>query len=113
MIEEDLDYYAGGFMSILRSKSNDINMKYLFAVLSSSQIQEMFSQYSTGSNINNLSNAIADIDLPVPDLSIQNQIAQEAAIIDAQYQKIRMTYEEYQHKIASVFSKYGIRFKEA
>lgn len=113
LIEEDLDYYAGGFMSILRSKSNDINMKYLFAVLSSSQIQEMFSQYSTGSNINNLSNAIADIDLPVPDLSIQNQIAQEAAIIDAQYQKIRMSYEEYQHKIASVFSKYGIRFKEA
>lgn len=57
MIERDVPFYAGGFMGILRQKSNAALMKYLWAVLASNQYRVLLGQGSTGANINNLGGA--------------------------------------------------------
>lgn len=76
-IEDDLNYYAGGFMCILRSKTELINMKYLYLFLSSKKVQSLVSNYCTGANINNLSNEINNIDVLLPPIEIQESIVKE------------------------------------
>ncbi len=78
-IESDMMYYAGGFMGILRRKPKreDILMKYLWLVLSSTLFRDIISQGSAGANINNLSSSISSIKIPLPPRSIQQNIIDE------------------------------------
>ncbi len=102
-ISEDLPYYAGGFMGILRTKSLNILPIYLFNVLNSEMMRNVIRYDSTGSNINNLSSALGNIKIPLPPIEIQKQIIEECAKVDQEYNNSRMSIEEYRRKIMQVF----------
>ncbi len=89
-ISENLKYFAGGFMCILRSKNKELNMKYLHILLSSEDFQNLFSNFCTGSNINNLSNEINNIKIPLPPISIQNKIVDEVKEIEKKVHEITL-----------------------
>ena len=73
-IEDDLDYYFGGFMAVIRTNL-DIYSRFLFHLL----IGETFSKYLEKSlsttTINNLSASIMKaFQIPIPPLPIQKEI---------------------------------------
>lgn len=107
-ISEDTEYYAGGFMGIIRSNKEKILPKFLYESLNSPEIREIVKCTATGSNILNLSNAIVNLKLPLPPLCIQNQIIAECEKIVEQYNSIRMSDDEYKKKITEVFYRYEV-----
>ena len=103
LICEDTNYYAGGFMGILRA-NNTIVPAYLNLVLNSSVMRDVIKGSSTGTNIQNLSSAIAEFSLPCPPIPMQKKVVAECGEIDKEYNTSRMTVEEYRAKIADVFA---------
>ncbi len=103
-IKEDTDYFAGGFMGMLRSDSSICMPQYLYYNLNSSDVRLLIRNESGGSNINNLSNQIGYIPIPVPPLDIQEQIISECEKIDAEYNTTRMSIEDYRKKIEDLFN---------
>lgn len=74
-ITEDLDYYFGGFMSVLRKKQADHNQRFLFEFLQSSIFRMYLYKNLGGTNINNLSfNMIANLKVPFPSPEKQKEI---------------------------------------
>ena len=90
-------------MGIIRINSTSILPKYLFELLNSSKYREIIQNESSGSNINNLSNAITQIKIPVPPTDIQEQIISEVDKLDEQYQNSRMKIEDYRKQIIKIF----------
>lgn len=76
-IENDLDYYFGGFMSVFRKlKLSNHNQKYLFEFLQSFIFRSYLQRFLGGTNINNINlNMIGDIPIPLPPPEKQNEIA--------------------------------------
>lgn len=81
-IEKDLPFYAGGFMGIIRSNPNRILPNFLYAILNSPLYRQIIREESSGNNIQNLSQSIGRIKVPVPPIDIQKQIVEEIAKID-------------------------------
>lgn len=106
-IEQDTNYYAGGFMGILRA-NNQIQAKYLFNILNQENMRNVVRQLSNGSNIKNLSNAIGNVKIPLPPLDIQQKIVEECEKIDEEYNQTRMKIEEYRSKIANIFNELDV-----
>ena len=102
-IDTDQPYYAGGFMGILRPYSEKVIPYYLYSLLNSDILREVIKESSTGANIQNLSNAIGTIKVPLPPIDIQQQIVSECAKVDEDYNTSRMSIEDYRKKIAQVF----------
>ena len=72
-------------MGLLRKKvDKDLLNKYLFELLNLEEYKNIVRNKATGSNIQNLSNAIQDIKIPLPPLAIQQKIVNECEAIDAQ-----------------------------
>lgn len=105
IMKQDVPFFAGGFMGILRQKSDAVLMKYLWAVLASDQYRVMLGQGSTGTNINNLGGSLGNVKVPLPPLDVQQEIAgifeqaesEEAAIlaqIKAQYHAIEHIFDQ-------------------
>lgn len=81
-IEKDLQFYAGGFMGIIRSNSNRILPKFLYAILNSPLYRQIISDESNGNNIQNLSQSIGRIKIPVPPIDVQTQIVEEIGKVE-------------------------------
>ncbi len=88
-IEQDMPYFAGGFMGMLRknnglSKEDNISMKYVYCVLSSQMFRDYITEISKnkGSNIKNLNDSICDIKIPFPPMEIQQKIVKEFEYIE-------------------------------
>lgn len=96
LIDRDTPCYAGGFMGILRRKQKNLLMKYLWAVLSSQDYRLLMGQSSTGANINNLGSRIGEIKVPVPPMSIQQQIAAELEALETERMDIETAIKRYQ-----------------
>lgn len=107
-IDNDTEYYAGGFMGIIRINGTSILPKYLFELLNTSKYRKIIQNESSGSNINNLSNAIKQIKIPIPPPDIQQQIISEIDNFNKQYQNSRMKIEEYRKEIMKIFEKLDI-----
>ncbi len=103
-INSEEPYYAGGFMGILRTFSPDIKPKYLYDVLNAENIREIIRSKSNGTNIQNLSSQIGEVKIPLPPIEIQQQIIDECAKVDEEYNTSRMTIEDYKSRISSVFA---------
>ena len=88
-IDEDTNYYAGGFMGIIRSISEKLNAKYLFYFLNSKDGRTIVRAQSSGANINNLSNNIGLLSIPLPPIDIQQQIVAECEKVDAECVKAK------------------------
>lgn len=81
-IENDTPFYAGGFMGIIRAYSDRILPKFLYTVLNSALYRQIIRNESSGNNIQNLSQSIAQIKVPVPPIDIQKQIVEEVGKVD-------------------------------
>jgi restriction endonuclease S subunit len=76
-IENDMDYYFGGFMMVLRQKENNYNQKYFFAFLQSKLFRSYLYRNLGGTNINNLTfNMLAYLKVPFPPIEKQDEIAE-------------------------------------
>lgn len=77
-IEQDTNYYAGGFMGIVRTNSQRCLPKYLYYYLSASKVfREEIKLLTQGANINNISSTINSIKIPLPPIKIQQQLISE------------------------------------
>ncbi|VDR33843.1 Type I restriction enzyme EcoKI specificity protein [Alistipes sp. cv1] len=81
-INADTSYYAGGFMGIIRSDKKKILPKYLFTLLNSSLYKRVIQNEGSGSNINNLSNSLSLLKIPLPPLKVQSAIVREVEKIE-------------------------------
>ena len=107
-IKSDTNYYAGGFMGIIRTNTTDCISKYLYYILNTPVIKNILVGESAGSNINNLSNRIGSIKIPIPPIDIQKRIINECSKIDEEYETTRMSIETYQQKIEALFSELDV-----
>lgn len=103
LITEDTNYFAGGFMGILRV-NEEVLPQYLFNVLNLDEMRNQVRQLSSGSNIKNLSSSIGELKVPRPPKDTQTQIIAECQKIDLEYETSRMSIEAYRAKIAKIFS---------
>ncbi len=73
-IEEDLPYYFGGFMAVIRA-NNSINPKLLFEYLRTPSFRDYLKTNIIGANINNLkSSLIFEYLVPLPPMDMQERI---------------------------------------
>lgn len=102
-IGEDTNFYAGGFMGILRPTGNKILSKFVAYILNMPSIRQSIINSNNGANIKNLSNKIGYTQIPLPPINIQKKIISECEAIDAEYNTSRMTIETYRQKISDIF----------
>ncbi|OQY68227.1 hypothetical protein B6D29_01200 [Microgenomates bacterium UTCPR1] len=78
-IENDTDYYFGGFMGVIRlSATNKAIPKYIFQQLRNFRFNDYLKKEISGVNINNLNSKILlKYKIPLPPLSIQNEIVEK------------------------------------
>jgi len=107
-IASNTNYYAGGFMGIIRISSSECLPKYLYYVLSSPKIRNILSNESSGSNINNLSGKIGYIKIPIPPLAVQKKIADECGKIDSEYKTARTNIKNWRKQIERLFDQLDI-----
>lgn len=79
-IKDDIQYYAGGFMGILRSR---FNAKFVFYTIANDDFKQKLENSATGSNINNLSSKINDLKIPLPPLAAQEKIVSAIESVEA------------------------------
>ncbi|MCO6524408.1 MAG: restriction endonuclease subunit S [Candidatus Schmidhempelia sp.] len=73
-IANNIDYYFGGFMGVIRS-SNKIHPRYLFHILTSKIFQNYLNEMLNSSTINNLnSKVMEEFQIPIPPISVQSKI---------------------------------------
>ena len=102
IIENVTNYYAGGFMGILRT-GKSILPKFLHKLLNTSYLRDVFKMSSRGTGIQNLSNAIGDMLIPVPPCEIQKKVIKECEKVEAEFKNSRMSGDEYRAKISKIF----------
>ena len=103
-IEKDLPFYAGGFMGIIRSNSDRILPKFLYAILNSPPYRQIISDESNGNNIQNLSQSIGRIKIPVPPIDVQKQIVEEIGNVDKSVSEVAQRINKSESDIESLLS---------
>ncbi len=112
IIKQDIPYFAGGFMGILRKKSDSVLMKYLWAVLASEQYREVLGQGSTGTNINNLGSSLGSIKVPLPSLDIQRKIVKILEQAEREENTIFTQIEVQYRAIEHIFDQIDVSHSE-
>ncbi len=109
-ITQDLPYFAGGFMGILRPFEEVVYPKYLFEILNTTIFRDIVRNDSVGANINNLSSTINQIKIPLPPLEIQEKIVLECEAIDKMVENAKTNIanirQEIENKVLGVFGNY-------
>ena len=101
-IESDTNYFAGGFMGIVRVLPNKTEPKYLYFVLNSSVIRNYVRQISSGSNINNLSSTLLDLKIPLPPIDIQKKIVAEIGAVEKHEKNLEKEIENANKSIENI-----------
>jgi len=108
-IYQDIDYYFGGFMGVIRC-NNNINSRYLFHIFTSYIFQDYLNEVLNSSTINNLnSKVMGSFKLPIPPLSVQTEIVKILDALTALTSELtselilrQKQYEYYREKLLSV-----------
>lgn len=88
-IDNDLDYYFGGFMMVLRTFSSDILPNYLFEIIASQIFRNHLIRILGGTNINNLNfSMFKNYEIPIPPVEIQTQIVSHISQIRKEAQQL-------------------------
>ena len=103
-IDKDLPFYAGGFMGIIRSNSDRILPKFLYAILNSPSYRQIISDESNGNNIQNLSQSIGRIKIPVPPIDVQKQIVEEIGKVEKSVSDSMLRIDKCESDIESLLS---------
>ena len=93
-------------MGIIRAKNTKCISKYLYYILNSSTMKKIFSESSTGSNINNLSNNIGTLKIPVPPLDVQQKIIDECEVFENKIAEAEKRLELLKGKTGEILKKY-------
>lgn len=105
-IDQDMKYYAGGFMGILRPKNQTFIPKYLYSLLNSESYRNKIRDLSNGTNINNLSNKIWDLKLLIPPFSRQQAIVSEIESYQAEIAKLENLMTQSASKKQAILNQY-------
>jgi type I restriction enzyme S subunit len=74
--EKDTEYYAGGFMGIVRPVGKKIEPNLLFSIFLSEKFETFIQKQRAGTNIQNLKfSDIKNLEIPLPPIEEQKQIA--------------------------------------
>ena len=103
LIEQDTDFYAGGFMGILRAKNNT-SPRFLYEMLNTENIRNLVRFSANGTNILNLSNSIGETKLPLPPLDVQKSIVAECEKVDGEYQQAQNDIADCKAKITKIIA---------
>lgn len=107
-IENDTDYFAGGFMGIIRVNSKN-EPKYFFQLLNT-LLRQTIRDVGSGSNINNLSGIINEVKIPLPPLNIQQKIVSEIEVLEVKEKRATEKVEKLKVGISSLIT--NLNFKE-
>lgn len=107
-IEKDTSFYAGGFMGIIRAYSDRILPKFLYTVLNSALYRQIIRDESSGNNIQNLSQSIARIKVPVPPIDVQKQIVEELSKVDKSVSAAMLMIDKSENDIESLLSSLNV-----
>jgi type I restriction enzyme M protein len=78
LIQEDTDFYFGGFMGAIRVKPERLHAGYLLKQLTTGHFNDFLREQIAGANINNLSGGLFyRFQIPLPPLDIQKEIVAE------------------------------------
>ncbi|MDR3273311.1 MAG: restriction endonuclease subunit S, partial [Flavobacteriaceae bacterium] len=102
LIENNTNYFAGGFMGIIRVNEN-IKAKYLYYLLNT-LLRETVIAMGTGSNINNLSSVVNSLKIPVPSMEIQKIIV--AGIEELEEKAKTIVVADFDNEIEKILKKY-------
>ena len=102
LICKDMSFYAGGFMGILRANSGKMLPRYLYELMNASAVRAVLRASCTGSNIQNLSNAIGDIKVPVPPLVEQKKLVTACEAIDLKVKKAESEILKLRMKLSAI-----------
>lgn len=81
-IDYDTEYYYGGFMSVIRLKSEECLPEYLFEYMASSVFRNLIQKHLGGTNINNVSVKILNnMNIILPTIQEQKEIIKEIRTI--------------------------------
>ncbi|KAA6323926.1 hypothetical protein EZS27_026686, partial [termite gut metagenome] len=100
-IADDTNYFAGGFMGILRAKEK-MTAKYVYILLNSLLRQDI-RDISTGSNINNLSGILNEIKIPFPPKEIREKIVAEIEVLEKKEKETKKSITKAKEKIEQCF----------
>ena len=110
-ISENIDYTFGGFMGVIRCKSNIIHPRYMFHIMTSQIFKNHLHKVSNSSTINNINNDTwKDFNLPVPPMEVQCEIVRildkltrlETELeekLEAELEARKKQYEYYRDKL--------------
>ncbi|MCL2182840.1 MAG: N-6 DNA methylase [Chitinispirillia bacterium] len=101
-IKASTNYYAGGFMGILRV-FEDYNSKYIYLLLNT-VLRQSVRDIGSGSNINNLSSVINNIKIPLPPKEIQQKIVTEIEVLEKNEEKNRKEILKYNEQIHEIIN---------
>lgn len=77
-IDQNTNYFAGGFMGIIRTNPQRCLSKFLyFYLLTSERYRDEIKLLTQGANINNISSTINSIKIPLPPIELQQEIVAE------------------------------------
>lgn len=86
-------------------KDNDVKLKYIYYILQQIDFDEIVDKMGVpGLNREN----VYKIKIPVPPISVQQQIIDECEKIDAEYESTRMSIEEYRKKVEDLFDELDV-----
>lgn len=111
--KEDSNYSFSNFCARLRLKKKvktDVIPYYVFLMLNDIyQVGHTFNYQTGSSGIKNLNlNRYLSIKIPVPPKEVQEKIIAECKRVESDYEKTRMTIEEYQSKIKHIFEELDV-----
>jgi type I restriction enzyme M protein len=101
LIPENTQYYAGGFMGIIRVTGNN-EPKYFFQLLNS-LYRQAIRDIGSGANINNLSSIINEIKIPIPPIEVQQKIVLDTQRLDDFESKSLIKITEYKEEIKRLY----------
>lgn len=80
-MNQDTDYYFGGFMGAIRTKSEKVVPSYIFYLLRNKRFNDYLRQMISGANINNLNAKIlGSYEIPLPPLEVQKEIVEQIEV---------------------------------
>ena len=106
-IDKDTNYYAGGFMGIIRVHSQKCLPKYLYYYLMASpEYREEIKLLTQGANINNIGGTINSIKIPLPSIEVQQQLIAELESYRHIIAGAQAIVANYRPKIVSISKEY-------
>ena len=98
--ESDEGFYIGGFLAKLSCGGNLVS-RFLFYLLRSPQFRDFMSETTVGINIRNLNlSALSEFGIPLPPLSVQQQIVAEVARYQAVIDGARQVVDHWKPSFA-------------